>query len=118
VWNVATGLRQGPALTVRDAQRVLAVAFSPDGAILATGCANGTTYLWHTASGKLAIVAGGGLTYRWQSRAASATVSATGTLTDPATGAADASSVAFGASGTWLVTGDPSGSAQIWESRS
>jgi WD40 repeat protein len=84
VWNVATGLRQGP----------------------------------NTATGKLAIVAGGGLTYRWQSRAASATVSATGTLTGPATGAADASSVAFGASGTWLVTGDPSGSAQIWESRS
>ena len=66
------------------------MAFSPGGATLAAGYANGSTRLWRAATGQLL-----------------------GTLSDPGASAVD--SVAFSPDGTTLATGDKNGQTYLWQ---
>jgi WD40 repeat protein/tRNA A-37 threonylcarbamoyl transferase component Bud32/tetratricopeptide (TPR) repeat protein len=50
LWDVVTGTALGPPLP--HAAAVLAVAFSPDGKTLLTGCADGKAQLWDVTTGK------------------------------------------------------------------
>jgi WD40 repeat protein len=77
-----------PAFSIKG---VSSVAFSPDGATLAAGDTNGTTYLWKAASRHLAM-----------------------SLADPPN-SAGVSSVAFSPNGTVLATGDANGSTYLWD---
>ncbi|GLY77066.1 WD40 repeat domain-containing protein [Actinoallomurus iriomotensis] len=52
MWNPATGEPIGNPLT-GHAKPVRAVAFSPDGRLLATGSHDGTVRLWNPATGQL-----------------------------------------------------------------
>jgi len=88
-----SGPRPGALMaTLSDAgsQGVRAVAFGPDGTIVAAGDFNGRIYLWDTGTGKL-----------------------TGYLKDPAS--TGVSSVAFGPGGTTLAAGDLNGSTYLWD---
>jgi WD40 repeat protein len=76
-------------LTVPDGQKVTAVAFSPDGKDIATGDADGNTYVWNAASHQVAR-----------------------TLTDQ--GSAGVSSVAFSENSAVLATGDGNGKTYLW----
>jgi len=76
-------------LPVPDGQKVTAVAFSPDGRDIATGDADGNTYVWNAASRQIAR-----------------------TLTDQ--GSAGVSSVAFSANSAVLAAGDGNGKAYLW----
>jgi WD40 repeat protein len=71
---------------------VVAVAFSRDGATLATGDSNGTTYLWNTATDRIA-----------------------GTLIAPSSGGFGVEALAFGPDGTVLAVGDVNGSTYLWQ---
>ncbi|WP_157435672.1 WD40 repeat domain-containing serine/threonine protein kinase [Actinospica robiniae] len=99
LWNTATGKRIA-SLAPPDKQTAGALAFSPDGTILAT-TDTGNVYLWSTATGKL-----------------------TATLTDPHAYAglngAGTSTLAFSPNGTTLAGGDTVGDASIclWETAS
>jgi WD40 repeat protein len=82
----------GPApaeLTVPDGQKVTAVAFSPDGKDIATGDADGNTYVWNAGSRQVAR-----------------------TLTDQ--GSAGVSSVAFSNNSAVLAAGDGNGKTYLW----
>jgi len=74
------------------------VAFSPDGATLATADGDGSIYLWDVATGKL-----------------------TATLTDPnpdgGYGAYGVQGVAFSPGGGTLATADVDGSTYLWHQR-
>jgi WD40 repeat protein len=90
-----TGCRGNPAagrpaaLPVPDGQKVTAVAFSPDGRDIATGDADGNTYIWNAGSRQIAR-----------------------TVTDQ--GSTGVSSVAFSENSALLATGDADGKAYLW----
>ena len=71
---------------------VHAVAFSPDGQMLAAGDWNGSTYLWDTATGTQAAA-----------------------LADPDLAGAGVQSVAFSPDGQVLAIGDANGSTYLWD---
>ena len=71
---------------------VHAVAFSPDGQMLAAGDWNGSTYLWDTVTGTQAAA-----------------------LADPDLAGAGVQSVAFSPGGTMLAIGDANGSTYLWD---
>jgi WD40 repeat protein len=48
VWDVKTG---GRLVTLQQQSDVLAVAWSPDGRVALTGCADGTTRAWDAVTG-------------------------------------------------------------------
>ena len=79
---------QPAALPVPDGQKVTAVAFSPDGQDVATGDADGNTYIWN-AGHQVAR-----------------------TVTDQ--GSAGVSSVAFSENSAVLATGDANGKTYLW----
>ena len=70
--------------------KVFTVAFSPDGAIVATGFGDGSTSLWNAATGQLID-----------------------TIADPRGKAVN--SVAFSPDGKTLATGDGNGKAYLWD---
>jgi WD40 repeat protein len=80
---------QPAALPVPDGQKVTAVAFSPDGQDIATGDADGNTYIWNASSRQIAH-----------------------TVTDQ--GSTGVSSVAFSENSAVLATGDADGKAYLW----
>jgi WD40 repeat protein len=69
-----------------------AVAFSPDGALVAAGDADGHTYLWDVATGHLAA-----------------------TFTDPKKSGESVDAVAFSPGGTTMATADADGSTYLWD---
>jgi len=113
-------------------QHVDSVAFSPDGKLLASGDADGNTYLWDTATGQqvgalpapastkvfsvafspdgtvLATGDRNGSTYLWDS----VTRALIATVRDP--GGMAVNSVAFSPSGGLLATGDKNGRSYLW----
>jgi WD40 repeat protein len=125
-------------------QGVLAVAFSPNGATLATADGDGGIYLWNTATGKrtasfaepdkqsagalafspdgtlLATAADNGGVYLWSA----ATGKLTATLTDPnaylGVNGAGTSTLAFSPTGATLAAGDTLGDASfcLWNTTS
>jgi hypothetical protein len=132
----------GPRLLAGAGLGTAAVAFSPNGAMVATGDINGHAYLWDTATGQrtatlgnfasgsatripsadsVAFSPGGGMlavgdnngsTYLWNV----ATVKNTAVLTDPGTGGNSAvNAVAFSPDGTLLATGDCNGASYLWD---
>ena len=92
------------ALTVPDGQKVTAVAFSPDGQDVATGDADGNTYLWTTGLRTTGLRTTG---LRTTGRHQIAR-----TVTDQGSGGVSA--VAFSANGAVLATGDGNGSTYLW----
>jgi len=85
VWDAVTGAER---LKVTHARSVNSVAFSPDGAWLATGSSDGTARIWDavTATERLKV-----------------------------THARSVNSVAFSPDGAWLATGSSDGTARIWD---
>jgi len=131
----------GPRLLGGTGPGTEAVAFSPNGAMIATGDRNGHAYLWDAATGQrtaalanfasrpatsipsadsvafspdggmLAVGVNNGSTYLWNI----ATVKNTAVLTDPGTGGNSAvNTVAFSPDGTMLATGDCNGASYLW----
>ena len=96
LWNVATGRRiatftDPPYAYAPGIRDVRAVAFSPDGSMLATGDDNGNAYVWNVATGRRIA-----------------------TLTDFAH-SMSVGAVAFSPDGSTLAAGDDSGSAYVWD---
>jgi hypothetical protein len=131
----------GPRLLSGAGLGTAAVAFSPNGAMVATGDINGHAYLWDTATGErtaslanfasrvatrlpsadsvafspdggmLAVGDNNGTTYLWNVAA----VKNTAVLTDGGTrGNRAVNAVAFSPSGALLATGDCNGATYLW----
>jgi len=139
LWNIGTGSYQGP-LVVPGGVPVTALAFSPQGNVIAAGsgsvsAGSGSMYLFSTVSqasrfianpgpvwamsfdgATLAAADGDGQAYLWDVNAASLTVTAAGTLADPNSGGEGVGALDFSPDGTWLVTGDTNGKAYVWRS--
>jgi tRNA A-37 threonylcarbamoyl transferase component Bud32/DNA-binding beta-propeller fold protein YncE len=88
LWRVATGTLTS---TLKDAGGAEAVAFSPDGSVLAAAAGN-AVYLWNTATGTLIA-----------------------TLNDPSRFSPTPLSVAFSPDGKILAFGDADGNAYLWD---
>jgi WD40 repeat protein len=103
LWDVATRRSTAVLTDPRDAVTsplatpnpnpvaLNAVAFSPNGALVAAGDADGHTYLWDVATGHLAA-----------------------TFTDPKESGESVDAVAFSPSGTTMATADADGSTYLW----
>jgi len=89
LWNWVTGKRTG-TLTDPDGMGVQALAFSPDGTVLAVGDADASAYLWN-----------------WAAHTVTRTLHA-------AQETHGVSSVAFSRNGTEFAAGDHAGSMFVW----
>lgn len=134
LWNVSTGQSTGP-LVIPGSSPVSALAFSPDGSVIAAGNESGSMYLFGVAGQNgsfiysassiwalsfagnttLAMADRDGDTYLWRVNATALSASRIGTLRDPNSGSAGVGSLAFSHNGQWLVTGDTNGSAYSWK---
>ena len=137
LWNTSSGSYSG-RFVVPGGEAVSALAFSPDGRVLAAGSGSvstdtGSMYLFDVGSqtskfissggsvwalafagDKLAAAVGNGETYLWDVNVADLAASSGGTLTDPHTGALGVGAVGFSPDRKWLVTGDTNGLAYVW----
>jgi WD40 repeat protein len=134
LWQTATGQRIGTALPAVGHGRYRAVAFSPDGTMLATLDANGTARIWNVTTrqeigapmtvdgpgtlsgavafspdGKTLVTAGsGGQTRLWD-------VATQQPLGKPMAAGPATTVLAFSPDGTMLVTAGSDGSARLWD---
>lgn len=131
-------------LTGRHGGPVTSVAFSPDGATLATGGGRGSTYLWDVATGKmiatladprgqgvgavafapdgttLAVGDSNGYTYLWNAATRKVTTTLNGWyrrdgVYDPAAGGVSTVAFASPSGGTVLATGTTKGVVVLWD---
>jgi len=138
LWNVGSG-QVTSSMNVPGGVSVSALAFSPDGSVLAAGNetgsetdgpGSGSLYLFGVAGQRrhfiysaasvwalsfdgrtLAMADGDGRTYLWHVNAASLSASQLGSIPDPGSGPQGVGAMAFSDNGQWLVTGDTSGIA-------
>jgi WD40 repeat protein len=89
LWATSTG-RLIATLRPATTAKILAVAFSPNGALAAAGTSDGRTYLWSTTTGRLLAA-----------------------TTD--TNGRQVNAVAFSPDGSMLATGDGNGEAFLWK---
>jgi WD40 repeat protein len=134
LWQTATGQRIGTALPAVGHGRYRAVAFSPDGTLLATLGADGTARIWNVATqqeagapmtvdgpgapagavaispnGKVLVtVAAGGQTQLWS-------VATQKPLGNPMAAGPGTTVAAFSPDGTMLATTGSSGSVRFWD---
>jgi len=94
-WNTATGTQKGAPLHVNVAG-ISAIAFSPDGKMLAVGGLNGYVTLWNTAT---------------HSRVGAPLPAEAG----PASQSGDVDALAFSPDGKLLASGDEDGKVQLWD---
>ena len=139
LWNAATGQPTGQ-FVIPGGVAVSALAFSPDGSVLAAGnetgsrSGSGSLYLLGVAGQRrhfiysagsvwalsftgrtLAMADGDGRTYLWHVNAASLSASPIGAISDPGSGTQGVGAMAFSDNGQWLVTGDTNGRAYAWK---
>jgi WD40 repeat protein/tRNA A-37 threonylcarbamoyl transferase component Bud32 len=90
VWNAASGSQVGQALS--GPTKAYSTAISPDGTIVATGYADGSTDLWSVSTGQVLA-----------------------RVSDPGSSAGkEVDSIAFNSTGSLLVTSDGNGYANLW----
>jgi dipeptidyl aminopeptidase/acylaminoacyl peptidase len=128
VWDVATGKQL--ALLQGHTGPVWSVAFSPDGARLATASNDGTARVWDAATGKPLALLQGHTGQLWSvafspdgTRLATASSDGTARVWDAASGrqlvslqghTASVVSVAFSPDGSRLATASADGTARLW----